>query len=118
MSLQLSDVRIFDIKDKKEIKTALLCLTECDSDFLGDNGEEYLQDEAKKAGYNNNADFYADKAINSLPDNYDDTDVSAVIRQYVYDWMEHDSYYIDYRVGTTYVSKNSLHVFLAYIDND
>ena len=125
MSLNLKTITIDNIEDKEDIKAALIALAGDDGDLLGYNGEEYLRDDAKKAGYNNNADFYADKAIKSLPDYVygSHNKLSEAIKQFVYDWMESDQYYVDYRVETCLIEQSidpdnnvGMYISLAYID--
>ena len=64
---------------KESMKTALLELAEFDSDFNGDNGDEYLWDEAKEAGYENNAKYVTDEVLKT----YDGTNVKETVKNFV-----------------------------------
>ena len=49
----------FEIDSPEDIVGALIELAEIDADFNGENGEEYLWDRAKDAGYKTNAEYLA-----------------------------------------------------------
>ena len=54
--LQLKVVVIKDKTNKDEVDSALYEL--CDDDYNGDNGEEYVKEEALEKGYESNYDYY------------------------------------------------------------
>lgn len=118
MSLELKTVIINNVYDKDDIKTALVALSCYDADWSGNNGEEYLRKEAKDAGYDNNAAYFADKFVDALPDSYVKEAVRPVVESYVNAWMGHDSYYADYQVKVTKGTVGELIISLAYIDNE
>ena len=74
---------------KNGILKALETLSECDRDFNGENGPEYLWDWVKEAGFETNADFaYYMASKKEFPIDIIDT--------YLENWCEIDSYYDKY----------------------
>lgn len=63
MYMHLALVKIADVNDPQQVKSALLELFDFDEDMNGNNGEEYLWDEARKSGYESNNEYLADKAV-------------------------------------------------------
>lgn len=118
MSLELKTVVICEPRNKRHVKSALVALSCYDADWSGDNGKEHLRKEAKEAGYNNNADYFADKFVDALPNDYVKEAVRPVVESYVNAWMGHDSYYADYQVEVTEGTVGELIISLAYIDNE
>lgn len=66
---------------------ALKELANIDADFNGENGEEYLWDNARESGYESNADYL----INDIKDIKDDEEL---INEYIDRWIGGDSYYL------------------------
>ena len=118
MSLELKTAIIRVPRNKEHVKAALIALSRNDADWSGDNGEEYLRKEAKDAGYNNNADYFADKFVDALPKDYVKDAVRPVVEAYVNAWLGHDSYYADYQVEVTEGVAWEMIISLAYIDNE
>lgn len=118
MSLELKTAIVYDINIKKYIKSALITLSCDDADWSGNNGQEYLRKEAKDAGYDNNADYFADKFVDALPEDYVRAAVRPVIESYVNAWIGHDSYYKEYQLEVTDGTVGEMIISLAYIDNE
>ncbi len=78
--------------DKESLLNALQSLGECDCDFCGENGEDYLWDIAKDK-YDSNSDYLRDKVA-------DIEDDEECINAFIDGWMGNDRYYIDYSVNT------------------
>ena len=55
---------------KKDFKAELINLLDFDCDISGENGDEYLWQEAKDRGFSTNAEYIVDDAINT----YGETD--------------------------------------------
>jgi hypothetical protein len=47
-------------RDAEDVRKALISLCDIDEDMNGNNGEEYLWDVAKTAGFESNAEYLAD----------------------------------------------------------
>ena len=73
--------------NRDDVMQALLEISMGDADFSGENGDEYLWEEAK--GFESNADYVlsiASQAQSTL----------NIIRTFVSMWMDRDCYYVDY----------------------
>lgn len=74
---------------KESAKLFLSTAIQCDNDFNGENGEEYLWEDA--IGFNSNAEFcWAEAEKKSTP--------REMIETFVALWMGADSYYEEYSV--------------------
>ena len=49
--------------DKESLKVALAEISETDADFIGDNGDDYLWDDARAAGFETNFDYVFDQIV-------------------------------------------------------
>ena len=98
----------FEIDSPKDIVNALVSLAEIDADFNGENGEEYLWEIAKTAGYETNADYLANTIVKS------DHDFESCVRTYVDEWIGKDFYYKGYEMEIL-KDKNHYIVALAVI---
>lgn len=77
----------FAIGDNESLKNAMRNLAEFDNDFNGSNGPEYVDFD----GYDSNMEAIIDKVMGmNLPNEV------AIIREYVSQWLDHDSYYEEY----------------------
>lgn len=97
---------------KEGIIDALIKLSDFDADFIGDNVDEYLWDEAKEQGFENNRDY----TLNKIKD-IKNTDLSRMIEDFLYLWMRYDDYYYqehDYSVVKD-ENKNIISISVAYI---
>lgn len=74
---------------KSGILKALETLSECDWDFCGNNGPEYLWEDAKEAGFETNAEYVFNLA--SKEDKAED-----IIDVYIENWCGNDCYYSEY----------------------
>lgn len=90
---------------KNGVANALMnSFADCDCDFNGANGPEYLWEEAK--GFESNAAYCLSIAVKEATP-------AEVVRKFVSLWMEKDSYYSDYDLGVL-EEGNKLFVSLAY----
>lgn len=81
-------------KNSEDVKEALISLCESDCDMNGENGDDYLWDEAK--GYDSNAEYLASRVGNKFQT------VKGVInafKNFMNEWMNRDGYYDDYEMG-------------------
>lgn len=86
--LQLFKVSTDDLED---VKLGLISLCDCDGDMNGDNGDDYLWEEA--TGYESNAEYLAAQAISK------DKTVQEMFTYFVDTWMERDrNYYSNYEI--------------------
>ena len=99
----------FEIDSPEDIVGALIDLAEIDADFNGENGEEYLWDRAKNAGYETNAEYLANLVVSK------DNDFESCVKTYVDEWIGKDFYYQEYEVETL-KDKNNYIVALAVRD--
>ena len=90
---------------KEEATETLMCLADIDNDFNGENGSEYLWEEAK--GFESNAAYCLSIAVKEATP-------AEVVRKFVSLWMEKDAYYSDYDLGVL-EEGNKLFVSLAYM---
>lgn len=75
--------------NRDDVKDALMELAMCDADFCGDNGDEYLWEEAN--GFECNAEY-----VLSLVS--EESTISEMITNFVSRWMGSDGYYEEYDV--------------------
>lgn len=75
--------------NRQSLLKALEHLSNCDEDFNGNNGPEYLWQQASDGNYNSNQQYVLD-IIKDLPS---DDDVVQAFLDY---WVKHDSYYRRY----------------------
>lgn len=81
---------------------------EYDDDFNGDNGEDYLWDEAKWKGYSNNADY----CINEVMEQFEkDNDLVKSIKNFFKLWLCSDDYYDSYKIS---VIENYDNLYIAF----
>lgn len=78
----------FNKNSVEEFEKALVNISCNDADFNGENGEEYLWEEAQEKGFESNQEYLIDK-VKTL--NYQD---AAAL--FLSCWLGADDYYIDY----------------------
>lgn len=91
MSRNLSMEHITDIiaNTREAAKLFLFTAIQCDNDFNGENGEEYLWEDAME--FKSNAEFcWTEAEKKSTP--------REIIEYFVSLWMGRDTYYVDYSV--------------------
>lgn len=91
--------------DKKAVKEYLLGITDCDCDFNGDNGDEYLWEEAE--GFGSNAEYCLSIAEQ-------ESTLRGMIEKFLSLWMGRDPYYDSYDVGIL-TENGKLFVSLAFV---
>ena len=77
-------------KDLKDIKEGLVALCSDDNDMNGENGDEFLWEEA--VSYPSNADYLAAISISN------NETVQGMFEYFVETWMSRDGYYTDYNL--------------------
>lgn len=90
---------------KKEAAKSLLILANIDSDFNGDNGMEYLWEDAE--GFESNAEYCL-----SISEN--ESTPRMMIEKFISLWMGRDSYYDDYNLEIL-AHEDVLFISLAYL---
>ena len=89
---------------KEEVAKCLLNLSDCDCDFNGENGPEYLWEEAE--GFESNAEYCISIAEQELtPRN--------MVEKFISLWIGKDRYYEEYSLGVL-VRDDKLFISLAY----
>ena len=106
MSQTLSLEHYYEVmpNNKRQVARFLMDLADCDSDFNGDNGDEYLWEEAE--GFESNAEYCLSIAQNEIRPR-------EMVEKFISLWMGKDSYYYDYDLGVL-VQDDKLFVSLAY----
>ena len=94
---------VFNNKDA--VAEFLRSLAECDNDFNGNNGYEYLWDRAE--GFESNAEY-------CLSIVGKEATPGEMVEKFISMWMDEDSYYFSYDLGI-HVEDDKLFVSLAYL---
>lgn len=97
------------VKNNKEsMEDLLLSMSYFDMDFTGENGDEYLWEEAREAGFESNALYCLSIAKQ-------EKDAENMAYTFLSMWMQHDcNYYIEYDISIRSVD-NYIFVALSYI---
>lgn len=93
--------------NKEEVAETLMCLADIDNDFNGENGAEYLWEEAELGGFESNAEYCLWMAQR-------EETPRAIIEKFISLWMGRDYYYQDYDLGIL-VDGDKLFLSLAYM---
>lgn len=94
---------------KEDVLEALSFLMDFDNDFIGENGEDYLWDEAREKGFKCNRDYLLHEV--SEHECYSD-----MIEEYITTAMERDNNYYDYTYHESWDNKgNLINIVLVYI---
>lgn len=86
-----------------------------DLDFTGENGEDYLWDEAREKGFNNNLDFVrvSLKDLFYYKDTREKANLYDICDKFFDMWLNNDGYYNEYNY--TIIPRNNDYIlFLAY----
>ena len=89
---------------KEGASTCLMDLALCDNDFNGENGLEYLWEEAE--GFESNSEYCLSIAEQ-------EPTPRAMVEKFISMWMGRDYYYEDYDIGVL-VRDDRLFISLAY----
>ncbi len=103
-NLFLTSVIIND--NKEDVEFLLWALSQKDDDFNGNNGELYLWDTAKEAGFKTNYEY-----VLSVAEKEEDT--VSMIEKFLEEWFESDNYYLSYRLSVERID-GKLFIALAY----
>lgn len=105
MSLNLVALDFTPDKEDSEIQL-LEALDELarnwDNDFSGENGEDYLWEDSKEEGYENNADYVFNYIKESIEDGYynkyklNSVRYATIVEDYLDMWLGGDNYYGEY----------------------
>lgn len=79
-------ITLITVAVKDNLEEALRELAEHDADFCGENGDEYLWEETREAGFETNLDFVLDE----IKDTKDDEEK---INEFIERWILSDNYY-------------------------
>lgn len=109
MSRDLSMHHDYEVmaNNKKEVAEYLMDLAECDCDFNGENGLEYLWEEAE--GFESNVEYCL-----AVVTNIEEVTPKEMIEKFISLWMDRDSYYYEYDLGIV-EEGDKLFVSLAYV---
>jgi hypothetical protein len=90
--------------DKDEVADCLMSMAYSDCDFNGQNGPEYLWDEAE--GFESNAEYCLSVA-------QQEPTLREMIEKFISMWMGRDQYYEDFDIAVL-VQDDKLFISLAY----
>lgn len=93
MTLSLEEVKKPGNRDS--LAEALRNLADVDNDFNGNNGEDYLWDEAHDKGFTSNLDYSLNDAFKKRKD-------ISILISFLGLWLDEDSYYSDYDYEVLY----------------
>lgn len=85
----IAQIRTAVITKDTNLKDALFNLFNIDEDHNGNNGEEYLTEDAKEKGYKCNLDYWIDDVLLNVRGIY------YIVGQIVQEFLDNDSYYLD-----------------------
>lgn len=88
------------VQSKSELAESLIGIAEGDLDFSGANGEEYLWEHAKKAGFETNMAYAINVAMK-------ESSTKEIAEKFVSVWMDHDTYYDNYDLAVVPIRDNS-----------
>ena len=91
---------------KEGALSCLMNLTLCDNDFNGENGSEYLWEEAEDLGFESNSDYCWSIAEQ-------EPTPREMVEKFISLWMGRDYYYEEYDLGIL-VQDGKLFISLAY----
>lgn len=91
---------------KESVGDTLMYLANEDLDFNGENGEDYLWEEAKLGGFASNAEYALSIAKK-------EETPEKMIEKFIWLWMGRDSYYQDYDLGII-IKDDNVFISLAY----
>lgn len=86
----LGHYMVISKNNRNDVKDALMELAMCDADFCGDNGIEYLWEEAE--GFECNAEYVLSLVC-------DEPTIPSMITKFISHWMASDGYYQEYDVA-------------------
>ena len=109
MSRDLSMNHDYEIMENTKEAAAeyLMDLANCDCDFNGENGLEYLWEEAE--GFESNAEYCL-----AVVTNIEGVTPKEMIEKFISLWMDNDGYYAEYDLGII-EEDDKLFVSLAYL---
>lgn len=81
-----------------------------DEDFNGNNGKDYLWEEAEKLGYESNQEYVLCHFVDK-----DDLTPEEKIKTYFENWLGNDGYYIDYSYDLHHVKDNTYTLTLVRV---
>lgn len=91
---------------KESVGNTLMYLASQDLDFSGENGEDYLWEDAKLGGFESNAKYALSIAEK-------ENTIQDMIEKFIWLWMGRDSYYQDYDLGII-IKDDNVFISLAY----
>ena len=97
----------------KKIKEKLLDISCCDEDWNGNNGLEFVDEEAQEKGYESNQEYYADYVLED-EELEDKAHIERIFETYLDYWLGNDSYYVGYETMYNWIGK-TLVVSVAYM---
>lgn len=111
MAILMQTETIKDITNDNELINVLSWFY--DEDFVGNNGKEYLWEEAEKLGYESNQEY----VLCHFVDNYKLSPQNKIIT-YFSKWLDNDSTYLDYGWDFHQIKGNTYTLTLARITED
>ena len=114
MGLIMNSVIIEDVNDVRMIVEALVSLAEFDEDFSGANGLDFVSDEAQAHGFDSDAAYCATAIVSKFANNWRNSCIVDVVRDFLGSWLQHDTYYREYVFEPNWVG-DSVIITLAVV---
>lgn len=107
---QLNQYCEVTMNNKEAVEELLFNISNFDMDFTGENGEEYLWDEARELGFESNASYCMHVAKQ-------ETNTEDMVYKFLSMWMQRDcNYYVDYTFSVR-TAGDYIFVALSYIND-
>ena len=92
-------LKVKKVKSKDDLEALLTSLGDLDADYSGENGEDYLSEEALEAGFESDAAYDAHRLVAALDEaSFGAATVKEAAERYCADWLGQDGYYHEYCV--------------------
>lgn len=90
----LHSVAVYEVGNTKDLVDALCYLSDLDCDFNGENGVDYICEDAKENGFKSNQSYYSSIVLRELNNGLDEC---VVIEKFLKAWLDHDNYYAEWK---------------------
>lgn len=106
--------------DGNNISRAIDCICNIstgDNDFIGENGADYLWEEAEEQGFENNYDYVCTslKEMFAYKDVVNEETLREICDKFLSMWLDNDVYYSEYNYVIIPTGGDSYTMVLAYV---
>lgn len=107
-----NSLMVEEIKNKDDLKKMLVWMGNIDCDFNGENGLEYLWDEAKIKEYQSNAEYLADMVVDNYDrDIFDEEFIVGCAGKFTEEWANRDHYYTEIEILVKRYGNTDIYAF-------